>query len=366
MSKTRSINFRTKMAFPIAVRSAFYADMASFMSADIPPYQALVRMEVIARKRSKTRRVANIYKSTIRAMDRGVPLAKAVAPWVPGSEAVMMVGAETAGPLVLQQAFGELSVLLERQQKAKKKLVKTLFSSGMSLAAIIGVMYFIAKMVIPQLKISMTPDMAARMTFAPYYFAFGTAFIKYGVYVLIGFILLAIAIITTMGRWTKSRRWWSRRWFDAHLIPWTLYARTQATFFLATTSSMMRAGIPMKAVVTDMVPFASIWMKAHLRRLLRDLEAGRSEVDAMGTGILPSDTSDRLKVYALMKDFTGIMTRLSDDNFVVFEESIDKIGGVLHTVSLFLLVSFAVSTMVAIFDYSTALQASVSAIKTGT
>lgn len=355
--------FLDKLAFNLRRRSEFYADMASFMSADIPPFQALVLMEEIARKRSGTRRLANVYRHTLRAMPGGASIAVALAPWVPGNEAVMMVGADSAGPVVLRQAFLEMAGLLDRQQKAKKKLFKTLFSNGVSLGAIVGVMYFIMSMVVPQLQSSITPAMASQMSFAPVYFAFGRGFINYGGVVGVGMVVLAALVTWSLGNWSRSYRWWSRRWFDVHLMPWTLYARTQATFFLATTSAMMRAGIPLKTVVTDMVPFASTWMRAHLRKLLRDLESGRPEVDALGAGMLPRDTSDRLKIYALMKDFTGIMTRLSNDNFVVFEESIDKISAVLQLISLLMLAAFAASTLIAIFDYSRALQASVSAVR---
>lgn len=363
MARKASSARAEKWAFGLRRRAAFYADMASFMSADIPPFQAIEKMEAIARRRRSTRHLASLYRRVLRLMDAGKSVAVALAKSVPGNEAVMLVGADAAGPSVLQLAFAEMADLLDRQQKAKKKLMKAIFGNAISIGAIVGVMFFVMKMVVPQLQASITPAMEQSMGFAPLYFAFGTGFVNYGLYVAIGFVLLVALIVWSLGRWCRSGRFFSRRWFDRHVMPWTLYARTQATFFLAATSAMMRAGIPLKDVATDMVPFASPWMRSHLRRLLRDLQAGRSEVEALGGGMLPVDTSDRLRIYALMPDFTGIMSRLSKDNFEVFEDTVDRLKAALELLSLVLLAAFAASTLVAIFDYSRAIQGSVHALQ---
>jgi len=349
-----------RRAFSLKRRAAFYADMAAFMDAQVPPFQALTKMEAIARKRRQTRRLANVYRHVLRRMPGGDSLAVALAPWVPGNEAVMLVGADTAGSVVFRHALGEMAVLLDRQLKAKQKIRKMLIFNGMTLTVIVGVIAFIMKLVVPQLRTSATPDMLTKMSFAPSYFAFGQWVIDDGAFLAVAIAVIALAVGWSLNHWVRSWPWWSRRWFDEHLMPWTLHARTQATFFLATTSAMMRAGIPLKTVVTGMLPFSSPWMHHHLRRLLRDLELGLPEVDALGSGLLPTDTGDRLKIYALMNDFTGIMTRLSADNFATFEASVEQLDAFLRLITLLLLALFIVSTLFMVFDYANAMQSSLS------
>lgn len=365
MARVTASSRSDRRAFSLARRSAFYVDMFSFLDANIPPYQAIERMESIARRQRKTRGLANVFRRVLRAMNAGKSVADAIAPFVPGSEAVMLVGSHQAGPDVLRKTFGELAVLLDRQHQARAALRKVLIGNLVSIAAIVGVMGFIMTQVAPRLTSAITPEMSALMVFAPGYFAFGRAFVDYGAYVAILAAGLTAFVAWSLPRWKTSHPYVSRHWFDRHLMPWSLYARTQATFFLSGAAAMMRSGIPLRSVVSDMLPYASPWLSVHLRRVVRDLERGRPEVESLRGGILPVDTADRLSVYALMDDFTGIMTRLAEDNFKEFESAIEAVGAVLKLVSLLLLALFAGATLVAMFDYSDALQTSMQALRNG-
>lgn len=357
-----SESFLDRQAFNLRRRSEFYADMARFMDSDIPPKQALDRMEGIARRRRATQRLAKVYRAMLRDLTRGKSFAQSVAAWAPGGEAVMLVGAEQAGPAVFMLAMRELAILLERQQRARSKLRSALLANGLVFLVIIGVIVEVVTMIVPELVKDETKVMVAHMSFAPYFFAFGEWIFHYGVYLVIPVVAIAAVIGWSLPNWTRSRLL-SREWFDRSLMPWTLYKRMQATFFLSTTAAMMRSGIPLKKIATDMMPFGSKWMKFHLRRLLRHLELGKSEVEALGAGMLPRDSSDRLQIYAVMKDFTAIMTRLSEDNFQLYEKSIDQVAGTLKFFSILILGVFAVALLFAIFDYSNAVTASVHAMQ---
>lgn len=355
--------FLDRQAFSLRRRSEFYADMARFMDSDIPPKQALERMEGIARRRRSTQRLAKVYRSMLRDLTKGKSFAQSVAAWAPGSESVMLVGAEQAGPGVFMLAIRELSVLLERQQRARAKLRSALLSNGLVFLVIIGVIVEVVTMIVPELVKDETKSMVAHMSFAPLFFAFGEWIYHDGIYLVIPLVALGVLVGWSLPNWTRSRWFLSRERFDRSLLPWTLYKRMQATFFLSTTAAMMRSGIPLKKIATDMLPFGSKWTQSHLRRLLRLLERGKSEVEALGGGMLPRDSSDRLQIYAVMKDFTAIMTRLSEDNFRIYEKTIDQVAGTLKFLSILVLGVFAVALLFAIFDYSNAVTASVHAMQ---
>ena len=348
----------TKHAFDMGRRADFYGDIAEFMASGIPPYQAIEKMCLIASRHRRTRRIAALYRSILVRMDDGASLATAVAKWLPGNEAVMLVGAAKAGPRVLLSALREMASLLNRQIASKKKLQKVLMGNGFTIAIIFGVAAFIILSVLPTLSAATTPKMAAAMSFAPAYFSFGKFLVRYGLFGAMALTVLVVVIALSMSRWTRSRSWLSRKWFDTYVPPWTLYQRTQTTYFLSATSGMMRAGVPLKTVVSDMIPYSSAWMKTHLRRILRDLQSGRREIDALAAGnLLPVNTRERLEVYSLMTDFTDIMSTLAEANFKLFERTIDVLSAVLPIISMLLMVTFVGATLFAIFDFSNALTA---------
>ena len=358
-----------KRAFGLARRTDFYTDMAAFMDAKLPPYQALQDMQAVAAKRSKTRGLATIYRAITTLMeghsghDNAMSLGRALARYVPGSEAVMLVGSETAGPDVLRKTFGELGTLLERQQKVRARLRGAVISNAVQLGAVLGMIIFITYLVVPQLSAGITKDMLPHLSFALGFFAFGKAFMAATPFVggLLGGIGALVA--WSLPRWTGTRRWWNRRWFDRHLIPYTLYVRAQATYFLSSAASMMRAGIPLQQVITDMMPFASPWLRRHMNSMLKGLEKGDPPTQVLSSGFLPEDTGDRLRIYQRLPDFTEIMSRLSEDNFKLFERSIDVLSRSMRLVGLLLFGAFIVSLLFAIFDYTNALYDSVNAAR---
>ncbi|MGH8159362.1 MAG: type II secretion system F family protein [Rhodanobacter sp.] len=362
-SRTAKSMKASKRAFGLVRRTAFYTDMAAFMAAKLPPFQALQDMVVIARKRRSSRPLAAVYQAVIAAMDRGADLSIALSKFVPGAEAVMLAGAEKAGPEVLQKAFAELGVLLDRQQRARAKLRGALIAGGIQLAVIVGMVVFVTEMIVPQLSAGITPDMLPNLSFALSFFAFGRGLMTLGPFVAMAVVGIGVWVSWSLPRWTRNWRYWSRTWFDRHLMPWTLYVRAQATFFLSSAASMMRAGIPLKQVVTDMMPFATPWMRKHLRTTLKALQAGRSETESLGSGCLPEDTSDRLAIYQRLPDFTQIMTRLAEDNFVRYEKAIDAMSATLRAICMLLLGLFIVSLLFAIFNYTNALYGAVRAAR---
>lgn len=348
-----------RMSFGLTRRAAFYADMYAFTGAGIPAFQALERMIGVARRRYNTKRLANVYASIAASMRAGNSLAKSLSQWVPAAEAVMINGADSAGGDVLRATFKELASLLERQRAIRTKLMSVVGINLLSIGVIVAVIVSVMHTLVPALDKAATPAMEAHMSFAPIYFATGKGILDYGPYVLVALIALGFWVMWLLPNWTGSRR----LTFDSLIPPFTLYQRAQATYFLSSAASMMRAGITLKSVLTDTGKLGSKWLRWHVERMSRSLDAGRQEVTVLANGLLPRETGDRLEVYSLIPDFTGIMTRLAEDNFQLYEGAIKKIGNTMTAVSILLLAGFAASTLFAMFDFSNALQASVTAMK---
>lgn len=346
---------RQRRVFNTTRRAEFYQDMAKFSAADIPSFQGIEKMIAIVQRR-RHKHLEAIYKRIADGLSgEGGSLTKGLAPEVPGGEAAMLTAAAEAGPGVLQAVLSQLASLLDRQVKINRALRKVLLSNGLVLLAITVVIAVMMVLVVPELEAGTTPQMQSLMHFAPLYFAFGAGFIEYGPWILGAVIALGVWIKWALPRWHKPRTYWKRPWFDRHFLPFKLYARTQATYFLSTIAPMMEAGMPVNNVLTGMQAFATPWFRSHLRRMLKLLEAGNSPVDALNTGFLPTDTADRLSIYELIPDVTKLMRSLADDNFEIYERRVALVGATLKAASLILLFVFAASTMYAIFDFARAL-----------
>lgn len=347
-ARTRS---REKSAFNARQRGQFYADMASFMDAGIPPFKALEQMAIIAERR-RLKSLAAIYRRVLRRLNAGQDVAAALAPELPREEAAPLVSAAKAGNSVLESAFRETSKLLDRKAAVLRKLRGALISSSGGLLAILSVIVMMMTVVVPQLEASLPPEAQQMMGFARYYFAFGHAFLAYGP--VAGALAFALGAWAwwSLPRWFVARPYWRRDWCDRHLMPWTLYVRTQAAMFLSTIASMLRSGVPLRDVLESMRPFATPWMRFHLRGMLRGLTAGHEEVQVLSASFLPRETADRLSVYALIPDLTAVLGRLAEDNFLIYEKRIDGVAAVLRTVTLLVLATFVVCTLFAIFDFT--------------
>lgn len=350
-------HFYAKSSFGLKRRATFYSSMADFSETQIAPYAALTEMLGVARKRRTQRGLVPVYSAMMATMQAGEGLAAAVIPWVPAAEAIMLRGAASAGPSVLTGALRELGQLLERQAQARILLIKTILSNAFALLVVIGVIIQLITTLVPILSKSATPAARERMHFAIVYFTVGQAVLDYGLYVLAGVIVLSIVIAVSLPMWVSDRR----KVFDQYIPPWTIYQSLQATLFLSTTAAMMRAGITLNSVLTDLSSLGSRWMRSNMARMKSVLDSGAGAIAALVEGPLPNPTVDILQVYRLIPDFENVMTKLAEANFVSYERSIKRISIVLGAIVTVVMLGFALATIMAMFNFTDAIRATATA-----
>lgn len=369
------LRFRERRAFNMQKRAEFYADMGKFLGAGTSPYETLGKMQVVAAS-SKQMPLAGIFGRIMKRLEVGVEktsakdqkkkmvsIASALAPEIPGHEAVMLRGAAQSGTASLVNAFVEAGKLLDRQVKAGKKLRGALMSTAVRGLVVVIAVAIVMLVVVPILEASVVPAAKARMGFALVYFAFGNAFLWISPVLAVLFLAIAIVAWRSLPRWHRRRPYWRRDWFDKHLLPWSFYVRMQTTFFLSSLAPMLRSGIKMDEALRGMLEYASPWLASHIRVMLHGLTAGRANAQVLAASFFPRDTSNRLAVYTLLPDFTEVMTRLADDNFEIYEAKIDRLASIAKTVSVLVLALFVLATLGMIYDFATATQAAANAAK---
>lgn len=354
----RAKHFYAKASFGLKRRATFYTSMADFSETQIAPYAALTEMLTVAKRRTSQRGLVPVYSAMMAKMQAGEGVAAAVIPWVPASEAIMLRGAAAAGPAVLTSAMRELGQLLERQALARMLLIKTVVTNAFALLVVIGIMIQLITTLVPILSKSATPAARDKMHFAIMYFTIGQAILDYGLYALAGAIVLAIVVGVSLPMWVSDKR----KVFDQYIPPWTIYQSLQATLFLSTTAAMMRAGITLNSVLTDLSSLGSRWMRSNMARMKAVLDSGAGAIAALVVGPLPNDTVDILQVYRLIPDFEHVMTKLAEANFESYERSIKKVSVVMGGIVMALILGFALATIVAMFNFTDAIRSTTSAV----
>jgi len=342
-----------KARFKPALRASFYTDSVSFLREEIKVSDMLSQMAANARlsKSKKRRRQGEIYLFMISEMTKeGETFAMALSKIVPSEEAMLVLSGERSDALL--DAMSQLASLIERKIAASLKLQKTIIGSLGYFAMSTAFIIFVALKMDPIIANAATPAEIAAMRFAPFYLSFTEGYVHYGPFVGALLVIATIYIIRSLSRWTGPRR----KKFDEGVPPWSIYHRMQATMFLITASVMLKTGAKLSTIMEETSKLGNPWFRWQARRVLALLESGETEVGALQSGILPADTMERLRIYAKLPDFHRVMTRLADDNFVMYMAHLDRIGKTAGWIGKLFFAFVVMGVSFSIMDFMMAIQ----------
>lgn len=347
-----------RRSFGVQRRANFYADLASFVSEGITPYAAIERMISVAAPRRSMRWQVRILGPVAQLIRNGERLGVAMGGAVPAEEAGLLLAGEQNGSLM--ETLTELASLLQTKALIRSTLRSQLGPAAANMLVLVGLMVVILNTVIKEARSMLSDEMLSKLVLAPAYFTYGQLLLDSLPFLLIIGIALTIAISATMSSWKPVG---ARAWLDTHIPPYTLFGRVQASFFLATVASIMKAGGTFASAVAQIRGTASPWMKTHVARIQRRLEDGQSSVEAMATGLLPWDVSDRLTIYEMLGDLSRIMLVTSRDSMQMLIKRVTFIGAVARTASMLALALFILATIFSIGEIAVEAQSSVDSLK---
>lgn len=333
-------------------RINFYEDLLSFVQAGLPPFQALGDMYEVSRKRRTMRWLTNILGPVIEEGRAGKSLPQAMRHWLPNEESALLMAGEQSGDL--EGALKRLIEMVGRKAEIRAALMKELAPTGAILIALLGVMYFVQVSLLSLVGDMLPPEDLVGTSVAKHYIALAIFMQNYLVALVIGAIVAAVIIALTLSRWRPSP---ARQWMDEHIPPWSMYQRQQATFFLVAAAAMMRAGTPFKRAVVDLQGSAGPWLRTHMRKMLAILGTGASPVDAMQTGILPWEVSDRLATYRRLQNIAQVMESTGIASLNILLKRTKTTGNIAKVLVMLLFAGFILATLFTQFELSSALEA---------
>src|SRR5690606_18824010 len=125
------------------------------------------------------------------------------------------------------------------------------------------------------------------------------------------------------------------RIFD-HLPPWSIYRSYQASSFLISLSSLMRAGVATYDALRLMHRTASPWMRMHLERMMTNMRhGGENQGKSLDTGLLDKEVAGDIQDYSATGSFLEAIYRIGQRTLEEGVKSIQIKMDVLKNVLLF-------------------------------
>ncbi len=365
-----------RMSFGRKTRRDLYAQLASFVAEGLPPYRTIRRVNEIAKERLEVRggvvgaldRIANIASgqrrqlaSRTRVLDavlarmaQGKNLADSLRQWIPHEEAEMLRTGESADRL--EQTLLELEHLLRVKLDIATLLRKAALGALARLGVLVAMMFYILSTVLKEARNLVSDELFAEMTLAPLYFRLGELFLQWFVPLVGVLAASSVAVALSLPRWRPSGL---RLYLDTYVPPWNLYSRVQSATLLTSASAMMESGRQFRESLVGLSHQGTPWLRQHCRKMLGRLERGRSDAEALQTGMLPWELEDRLAVYAMLADFKQVMRAVARDSLEMVIRNVTAIGALMNLFAMLALGGFLILTIFAVGEIALEAQSAI-------
>lgn len=245
-----------------------------------------------------------IWREWVQGLREGKRYSLMISEFVPPAERVMIAAGENTGRL--DQGFKMAGYTAESIQRIQAAIKGALFKPGLLIAMFMVVTLFTAYKMVPTM-LTIAPKVQEWPFIARSLHAYAMFIQGFGVYLMVGFIAAAIAILKTMPKWTGR----TRSWLDRKLPPWTVYRQFQGASLLITLSALVQAGNPIDVSLKQIRRISPPWLSSHLDKAIQAMAEGRKPAIAIDTGLLDAETMGDLTDY---------------DNAGAFSDAIEAVG----------------------------------------
>jgi type II secretory pathway component PulF len=307
-----------KLFFTGKKRNRIYRKLNRFLNSGVPMTRALDILWSHASDdgRNPKDSQAIIIDNWRRQVAEGRKLGQAIKGWVPDSDRLVIEGGESAGNLTV--AIEKAMAINGAAGEIKKTVIVGLSYPMLLLSAAISLLVLIVRMVVPAFDAVLPKEqwegLGAQMAFVANVI---DNFLIFG----LGFTAVAIALtIWSMPKWTGRLRTKLDKF-----PPWSLYRLVLGSGFMLTVSGMIKAGIPLPAVLDMLRRDASPWYRERLTATSRWVNEGFNLGEALhksGHNFPDKESVMDLRAYAGLNKFDEALEKLGTE---WLEESVQKI-----------------------------------------
>lgn len=296
VSRSEMKFFFQKATFGLKTRLSLYKRIEAFLVAGVDVVTTLrtIRGRYMARRR--TRGKAKVLEAWIRSMERGASFSDAIREWVPASEYMLISSGERGEGII--QGLQEARVLSSATARSKAAIYGGTVFPSVLFAMLIGMLIMFQVQMVPifegLLPVERWPGSAQTLNSL-------SAFLKNQLhFVIIGLVGVAVVIGYSLPNWSGEIR---VKFFD-QIPPWSIYRTYQASSFLISLSSLMKAGVANYDAIRLMHRNASPWMKRHLEKMMTAMrQGGENQGKALNTGMLDYEVAGDIEDYSQLGTF---------------------------------------------------------------
>ncbi|HEY1397127.1 hypothetical protein [Roseateles sp.] len=334
-------------------RGDFYYDLAGALEDRVPLYTILRKLEARARRRSRGDQL--LYRRMLQAA-MGGSLARALQGVVPPTELLMIDALQGGGDERLSQGLHFLSGTVEKVDGMFRAVRKAVAYPLLLLGAMTGILVVFSLHAVPVLADLIAPERWPPLGRALYGLAW--AIRHHGL--ILGAALLAAGglFLWSLPRWQGR----ARRWLDRH-PPFSLYRDFSGAMLVISLSSLMRAGVSLRASLERAGRFSAPWMRWHLRQILSRL-SGRESAQfgrAFATGVLNPVMEERIQDAAERRDPVAAFVRIGigsiDRLQLGISDSAARLNGLLLVAAALLLLFLLGGFLATVMEAQSSLQA---------
>lgn len=275
------------------------------------------------RENTRKNAVGLIYRSIVNRLEGGHTFARAIAPFIPKEESLIIDAGEASGHLVeaLQSAQSQSKAGAEIQSLVTAAIAEP----AMSVLSIGLTGYFCGSSLWPEMlrvvDIQYWPSwclplVQTEMAFAKHWQVLGVVVLLMGLYVW------------SIPRWTGH----VRSLFDK-VPPWSIYRDRQSAAFLGVLGGLLSSGMELDAAMQRIEGASDPWLRWHIKQIrARMAVRGANPLKALDGGLFSLSIMDFIEDAARTRSFDGAITHLSSDAMPMIIGKVKTMAAVAGTV----------------------------------
>ena len=291
------------------------------------------------RARAEKNPVQYIYAHIVRSLNSGHSIGTALSRYASPEEVMLIDSGQTAGEVALADGFSKAADLLEKKRRIKGLLVKELAYPCLLLACVIGFMFIISTVLIPQLSMLAPPE---TWTGAGALLYQVTSFVTSWKGAVTGILVIAAAVLIafSLKHWAGAGRNIADK-----LPPWSIYRVFSGVSWLYATAILLQTReLKLVTVLKKSLdsPDTSRYLRSRLQPIYLNTMRGKNLGEALfetPTRWPDASLADDLRTYASLPGFNSQLGAFAEEILNESMERIQRGAGMLGSACLILLIA---------------------------
>ena len=328
-------------------RLYLYGFCADMIKADLPLYNSIVKLESEGGKllgASFCKKLQQLLKK----MTSSESISIVFEGLIPQAELSIIYSSEKSGSLA--DGFTSLVDNIKYQSMLTSRLINAVTFPIIMLVLSLIVIAGYAVKVFPAFErviaVSRWPVVTQLL------YGFGDALYNgLWITILIVTVIVVIAFRFLMANFSGPFR---DRFLDK-IIPFSVYKKLNSSLVLSNLSSMLRNNIPINESLDIISLNSNRWLKSHIKRMQSNMTIGMPYGSALNTGLLGRDELLNISLYSSLPSFFDVLQSVSEKAKVDIYNNIQKLAGLLKSLSTLVLGGSVIWVFIALFALSDAL-----------